>query len=68
MKSLKVAGLLAFTSIRKGSTGVTLLTILILVVVALNLLFVPGLLGGLVSGANEKVINTYAGKRAYQKC
>ena len=61
MKSLKVAGLLAFTSIRKGSTGVTLLTILILVIVALNLLFVPSLLGGLVSGANEKVINTYAG-------
>ncbi|RLC63533.1 MAG: hypothetical protein DRI01_05065 [Chloroflexi bacterium] len=61
MKSLKVAGLLAFTSIRKGSVGVILLTILILVIVALNLLFVPGLLGGLVSGANEKVINTYAG-------
>jgi putative ABC transport system permease protein len=61
MKSLKVAGLLAFTSIRKGSVGVTLLTILILVIVALNLLFVPNLLGGLISGANEKVINTYVG-------
>jgi len=61
VKSLKVASLLAFTSIRKGNIGVTLLTMLILVIVALNLLFVPGLLGGLVSGANEKVVNTYAG-------
>jgi putative ABC transport system permease protein len=61
MNSLKVAGFLAFTSIRRGNTGVILLTIFILVIVALNLLFVPGLLGGLVSGANEKVMNTYAG-------
>jgi putative ABC transport system permease protein len=61
MKSLRVAGFLAFTSIRKGNTGVIVLIILILVIVALNLLFVPSLLGGLVSGANEKVINTYAG-------
>lgn len=61
MKSLRVAGLLAFASIRKGNMGVILLTILILVIVALNLLFVPSLIGGLVSGANERVINTYAG-------
>jgi len=58
-RSLKVAGLLAATSIRKGSIGVTLLIILILALVGLNLLFVPGLLGGLVWGANAKVIQTY---------
>ncbi len=59
-KSLKVASLLAFTSIRKGNIGVILLTILILALVALNLLFVPSLLEGAVWGANDKVINTYA--------
>lgn len=62
MKSLKVACLLAFSSIRKGNAGIILLTILILVMVGLNLLFVPGLLGGMISGANERVINTYAGE------
>jgi len=55
----RVASLLAASSIRQGSLGVTLLIILILALVGLNLLFVPGLLGGLVSGANEKVIQTY---------
>ena len=58
---LKVAGLLAFTSITRGHIGVVLLTILILVLVALNLFFVPSLLRGLVWGANDKVINTYSG-------
>jgi ABC-type lipoprotein release transport system permease subunit len=61
MKSLKVAGFLAFTSITRGNLGIILLTILILVLVTLNLLFVPGLLGGLVFSANDKLINTYAG-------
>ncbi|MGA9696435.1 MAG: ABC transporter permease [Dehalococcoidales bacterium] len=59
-KSYKVAGLLAYTSIRKGNPGVILLTILILALVSLNLLFIPGLLQGLVSGANTQLINTYS--------
>src|SRR5271157_2616274 len=59
-KSFKVAGLLAFTSIRKGNIGVILLTILILTLVSLNLLFIPGLLQGLVSGANTQLKNTYS--------
>jgi putative ABC transport system permease protein len=61
MKSLKVAGFLACTSIARGNLGIILLTILILVLVTLNLLFVPGLLGGLVFSANDKLINTYSG-------
>ncbi len=61
MKSLRVASFLAFTSIRKGNVGVALLTILILVLVVLNLLFVPSLLEGLVWSANDKLVNTYAG-------
>ncbi len=60
MKSLKVASLLAFTSIIRGKIGVILLTVFILVLAALNLLFVPSLLNGLVWGANDKLINTYS--------
>ncbi len=60
-KSLKVASFLAFTSLKKGNFGVILLTVLILTIVALNLLFVSGLLNGLVSSANDKIKNTYAG-------
>jgi len=61
IRSLKVACLLAFTSVTKGNFRIALLTMLILVLVALNLLFVPGLLDGLVWGANDKLINTYSG-------
>ena len=60
-RSFKVAGLLAFTSVTRGNAGVILLTVLILSLVSLNLLFVPGLLKGLVSGANEQLRNTYSG-------
>src|SRR4030042_114001 len=60
-KSLKVAGFLAFTSIRKGNKGIILLTVLILAIVTVNLLFVSGLLNGLVTSANNKIRDTYAG-------
>ena len=61
IRSLKVATLLAFTSVTKGNFRIALLTMLILILVALNLLFVPGLLDGLAWGANDKLINTYSG-------
>jgi putative ABC transport system permease protein len=61
IKSVRVAGLLSFTSIKKGNPGIILLTIIILTLVALNLLFIPGLLQGLVSGANSQLRNTYSG-------
>lgn len=60
IRSLKVAALLAFTSVTKGNFRIALLTMLILILVALNLLFVPGLLDGLVWGANDKLVNTYS--------
>lgn len=59
-KSFRVAGLLSFTSIRRGNLGVILLTILILTLVSLNLLFIPGFLQGLVSDANTQLRNTYS--------
>ena len=61
MKSLRVALLLGFTSITRGNRGVVVLTIMILTLVGLNLLFVPSLLAGLVSGSNDKLITTYSG-------
>lgn len=61
MKSLRVALLLGFTSITRGNRGVIVLTIMILTLVGLNLLFVPSLLAGLVSGSNDKLISTYSG-------
>lgn len=60
-KSLRVASFLAITSIRRANIGVVILTISILVLAGLNLLFVPGLLEGLVKNANDQVKNTYAG-------
>jgi putative ABC transport system permease protein len=61
IRNLKVASLLAFTSIIRGNAGVILLTILILVLVAMNLLFVPSLLNGLVRSSDDKVKDTYVG-------
>ena len=60
MNSLKVAVLLGFTSVTRGNRSVIALTIMILTLVGLNLLFVPSLLSGLVSGSNDKLITTYS--------
>ncbi|MDO8579204.1 MAG: hypothetical protein Q7R50_08545 [Dehalococcoidales bacterium] len=60
MNSLKVAILLGFTSVTRGNRSVIVLTVMILTLVGLNLLFVPSLLAGLVSGSNEKLITTYS--------
>ncbi len=60
MNSLKVALLLGFTSLTRGNRSVIVLTIMILTLVGLNLLFVPSLLAGLISGSNDKLITTYS--------
>ena len=54
MRSLIVASFLAFKSVVRGNAGVTLLTITMLVLVNLNLLFVPSLVNGIVFSANDK--------------
>ena len=59
--SFRVARMLSFASIKRGNAGVILLTIVILTLISLNSLFIPGLLQGLVSGANNQLRNTYSG-------
>jgi len=61
IKSFKVAGFLAYTSVTKGNSWVILLTILILVLVSLNLLFVPSLLNGLNKSANSVFVRFFSG-------
>lgn len=60
LRSLRVAGFLARKAIVRANIGVTLLTVFILVLVALNLLFTPGLLNGVTASANNKLISTYS--------
>jgi putative ABC transport system permease protein len=60
-KSLKVAGFLSVTSIVRGNLWVTLLTVLILILVSSNLLFVPGLLNGVNIAADTKMKAAYSG-------
>jgi len=61
VKSLRVAMFLALRAVVKGNVGVTILTILMLVLVALNLLFVPGLIAGAIVSANDVLVRTFSG-------
>ncbi len=60
-KSLRVGLFLAYSSVARANLGVIVLTVLILALAGLNLLFVPGLLQGLVAGSDAKVKDTFAG-------
>jgi putative ABC transport system permease protein len=60
-KSLRVGLFLAYASVARANLGVIVLTVLILALAGLNLLFVPGLLQGLVAGSDAKVKDTFAG-------
>ena len=61
MKSLKVAVFLALKSIIRGNIGIIVLTIFMLVLVTMNLLFVPGLISGATVSMNTILISTYSG-------
>jgi putative ABC transport system permease protein len=61
MKSLKVAAFLALKSIVRGNIGVIVLTVFMLVLVTMNLLFVPGLISGATISMNTILITTYSG-------
>jgi putative ABC transport system permease protein len=60
LTTLRVTFFLARKSIVRGNIGVTVLTIFILILIALNLLFVPALLNGLTTSANDQVITNYS--------
>jgi putative ABC transport system permease protein len=59
-KSLRVAFFLARKAVLKGNIGITVLTIVMLSLVAMNLLFVPGLMNGIIESANTIMIKTYS--------
>jgi putative ABC transport system permease protein len=61
MKSLKVAAFLALKSIIRGNIGVIVLTVFMLVLVTMNLLFVPGLISGATESMNTILVSTYSG-------
>jgi putative ABC transport system permease protein len=61
MKSLKVAAFLALKSIVRGNIGVIVLTVFMLVLVTMNLLFLPGLISGATISMNTILITTYSG-------
>jgi putative ABC transport system permease protein len=61
MKSLKVAAFLALKSIIRGNIGVIVLTVFMLILVTMNLLFVPGLISGATVSMNTILVSTYSG-------
>jgi putative ABC transport system permease protein len=61
MKSLKVAAFLALKSIIRGNIGIIVLTVFMLVLVTMNLLFVPALIRGATESMNTILIQTYSG-------
>jgi putative ABC transport system permease protein len=60
LKSFKVALFLTRKAILKGNIGITILTISMLTLVSMNLLFVPGLMNGIIDSANTIMIKTYS--------
>jgi putative ABC transport system permease protein len=61
IKTLKVAAFLALKSIVRGNIGIIVLTVFMLVLVTMNLLFVPGLISGATISMNTILITTYSG-------
>jgi putative ABC transport system permease protein len=61
IKSLRVATFLALKSIVKGNVGIIVLTIFMLILVTMNLLFVPGLIDGANVSMNSILVRTYSG-------
>ncbi|MCJ7516232.1 MAG: FtsX-like permease family protein [Dehalococcoidia bacterium] len=61
IKSLKVAAFLALKSIVRGNIGVIVLTVFMLILVTMNLLFVPALISGATQSMNTILIRTYSG-------
>jgi putative ABC transport system permease protein len=60
-RSLRVALFLVPKSIVRGNLGISALTVCMLAIVAMNLLFVPGLINGIVDSSNTQLVTNYTG-------
>lgn len=60
MRSFRVALFLVPKSILRGNLGITALTVGMLTIVAVNLLFVPGLIDGIINSSNTIMIQNYS--------
>jgi putative ABC transport system permease protein len=60
-KILRVAMFMAPKAIFRGNLGITALTICMLAIVSMNLLFVPGLIDGIINSGNSILKKTYSG-------
>lgn len=58
VRSMKVAFFLAVKAISRGNVGVTVLTVVMLVLANLSMMFVPSLIKGLTLSANKKLVDT----------
>jgi len=58
---LRVAFFLAPKAVFRGNLGITALTICMLAIVSMNLLFVPGLIDGIITSGNSVLKKTYSG-------
>src|SRR4030065_670958 len=61
IRSFRVATFLALKSIVRGNVGIIVLTIFMLILVTMNLLFVPGLINGAPVRMNTILVKTYSG-------
>jgi len=61
IRSFRVATFLALKSIVRGNVGIIVLTIFMLILVTMNLLFVPGLISGATVSMNTILVKTYSG-------
>ena len=55
--NIKTAFFLAYTSLRRGSKGTLLMTILIMTLAYVNLVFIASIFGGIVEAMNKESIN-----------
>src|SRR4030042_1324870 len=61
IRSFRVATFLALKSIVRGNVGIIVLTIFMLILVTMNLLFVPGLISGATVSMNTILVKSYSG-------
>ena len=61
LRSLRVAVFLASRSIARGNSGVTIMSVALMIVVFISVSFLPSLINGAVTAINQQVTNTLTG-------